>query len=122
MEDFKMFATLAYAQEAGGPAGSMGILGSLLPMFLLIAVFYLLLIRPQQKRQKEHNNLLNALKAGDEIITATGIYARVISVEDPSTFIIELLPNGGKVKIARSGIAGKTNPTGAGVSPIQGKK
>ena len=91
-------------------------------MFLLIAVFYFLLIRPQQKRQKEHNNVLNALKAGDDIITATGIYARVISVEDQNTFMIELLPNGGKVKIIRSGIAGKAQPNTPGVSPIQDRK
>jgi preprotein translocase subunit YajC len=117
-----MFATIAYAQEAGSPAGAMGIAGSLLPMVLLIGVFYFLLIRPQQKRQKDHNNLLNSLKSGDEIITVTGIYGRILSVEDNNNFMVELLPNGGKVKILRSGISGKASQTPAGVSPVQEKK
>jgi preprotein translocase subunit YajC len=121
MEDFQMFATVAYAQEAGS-AGTMGLFGSLLPMFLLIAVFYFLLIRPQQKRQKDHNNLLNALKSGDEIVTAAGIYGRIISVDDNNTFLVELLPNGGKVKMMRSGIAGKAQPIAPGISPVQEKR
>lgn len=116
-----MFTTIAYAQEAAAPAaGPLGMVGSLLPMILLVAVFYFLLIRPQQKRQKEHNAVLNALKAGDDIITSAGIYGRITSVEDPNTFIIELLPSGGKVKMVRSGIAGKVTP--AGTSPVQEKK
>ncbi|MDR2884841.1 MAG: preprotein translocase subunit YajC [Deferribacteraceae bacterium] len=116
-----MFATIAYAQEAAAPqAGPLGMITSLLPMILLVAVFYFILIRPQQKRQKEHAAVLNALKSGDEIITSAGIYARIVSVEDPNTYIIELLPNGGKVKIVRSGIAGKSTPTTS--SPVQEKK
>jgi preprotein translocase subunit YajC len=116
-----MFATIAYAQDAAAPqAGAMGMITSLLPMILLVAVFYFLLIRPQQKRQKEHNNVLNALKAGDEVMTSAGIYGRILSVEDPNTYMIELLPSGGKVKIVRSGIAGKMPPVSS--SQVQEKK
>ena len=67
-----------YAQEAAG--GSM--LGGFMPLILIFVFFYLFLLRPQQKKAKEHQNLLNTLKKGDEVITAGGIYATVVSVKE----------------------------------------
>ena len=69
----------AYAQEAA-PQGSLG--SMLLPMLVIFGAFYFLLIRPQQKRQKEHTALVNALKTGDEVVTSGGIFGTITGVND----------------------------------------
>jgi preprotein translocase subunit YajC len=73
------FISNAYAQEAaqGGSLTSM-----LLPMAVIFGAFYFLLIRPQQKRQKAHNELVGALATGDEVLTAGGILGKVTAVSD----------------------------------------
>ena len=89
----------ANAQPAGGA------LVQLLPLILIFAIFYFLLIRPQQKRQKKHNEMLDSIKAGDEIILAGGIYGKVDRVVDQNNFIVEIA-DGVKIKLAKSGVAG----------------
>jgi preprotein translocase subunit YajC len=69
----------AYAQ--GAPAGSMDIM-SFLPIILMFAVLYFLMIRPQQKKAKEHRALLEALAKGDEVVTNSGIAGRITKVGD----------------------------------------
>lgn len=103
------FDTLAYAETAaaGGPAGT---LGAFLPLILIFIVFYFLLIRPQQKRQKQHMAMIDALKAGDIILTNGGVYGTISSVIDTQTFLVEIA-SGVKVKIAKGGIAAKIDPT-----------
>jgi len=73
------FVSNAYAQGAaeGGSLTSM-----LLPMAVIFGAFYFLLIRPQQKRQKAHNELVGALATGDEVLTAGGILGKVTAVSD----------------------------------------
>jgi len=73
------FVSNAYAQDAaqGGSLTSM-----LLPMAVIFGAFYFLLIRPQQKRQKAHNELVGALATGDEVLTAGGILGKVTAVSD----------------------------------------
>ena len=58
-----------------------------LPMILLVVVFYFILIRPQQKRAKEQRKMLEALKSGDEVVTASGIVATVITVKDKTVML-----------------------------------
>lgn len=73
--------TDAYAQTAA--ATDMGsLLASFLPMVLLFVVFWFFLIRPQQKRQKEHAAMVQGLAVGDEIMTAGGITGRVLKLDD----------------------------------------
>ncbi len=73
----------AYAMGAGQQAGQEGnLLASLAPFALIFLVFYFLLIRPQQKKAKDHKNMLAALKKGDAIITAGGIYGRIVETRD----------------------------------------
>ena len=79
-------------QAAAGQAGGGSSLSFILMMVLIFGVMYLLMIRPQQKRQKELNKFRDALKKGDKIITAGGIYATVKSVEE-STVLIEVDSN-----------------------------
>ncbi|MFM7027379.1 MAG: preprotein translocase subunit YajC [Chakrabartia sp.] len=79
-----MFATPAFAQTAssassGGPASTIFFLGQ----FVLIGlIFYFLIIRPQQKRAKEHQALIAAVKKGDQVVTAGGIVGKVTKVEE----------------------------------------
>jgi preprotein translocase subunit YajC len=93
---------IAMAPPQQGQGG--GEIYSTLIMFgLIIAIFYFMIIRPQQKRQKEREALLGQIKKGDKIITAGGIHGDVIGVED-KTLLIEIAEKV-KVKIERSSIS-----------------
>jgi preprotein translocase subunit YajC len=84
--------------------GGLGALGGLLPMLLIIAVFYVLLIRPQQKRQRELQQTISELKAGDRVVTTGGIIGTITTVRDTS-FLIRSADKS-ILEIARSAIAG----------------
>jgi len=84
--------------------GGLGALGGLLPMLLIIGVFYMLLIRPQQKRQRELQQTIAELKAGDRVVTTGGVIGTITSVKDTS-FLIRSADKS-ILEIARSAIAG----------------
>jgi preprotein translocase subunit YajC len=84
--------------------GGLGALGGLVPMILIIGVFYLLLIRPQQKRQRELQATISELKAGDRIVTTGGIIGTITTVRDTSFFIRSA--DKSILEIARSAVAG----------------
>ncbi len=84
--------------------GGFGAIGQFLPILLIIGVFYLLLIRPQQKRQKELQQTIAELKAGDRVVTTGGIIGTITTVRDTS-FIIRSAEKS-MLEIARSAIAG----------------
>jgi preprotein translocase subunit YajC len=88
-----MFVKEALAQAAGAPAagGAFDIV-SLLPLVLIFVVFYFLLIRPQQKKQKEARAMLESLNKGDEVVTAGGVLGRISKLTDQYA-IIEVAPN-----------------------------
>ena len=75
-----MLISPAYAQASGGSAEQQ-IMG-FLPIILMFVVLYFLMIRPQMKRAKEHKNLLESLKKGDEVVTQGGIVGKVAKVSD----------------------------------------
>jgi preprotein translocase subunit YajC len=83
--------------------GGMGGLAQVLPIFLIIAVFYFLLIRPQQKRQKQLQETISSLKIGDRVITTGGIIGVITTVRDTS-FLIRSADKS-ILEIARSAIA-----------------
>lgn len=68
--------------QASGEPGAAGGLISMLPILLMFAVIYFLMIRPQQKQAKQHRAFLDSLKAGDEVVTNAGIFGRVVSIAD----------------------------------------
>lgn len=103
-----MFLNLAYAQAAGAQS-QPSLLQTLLPMILMFAVFYFLLLRPQAKRAKAHAETLANLKRGDEVVTSGGIYGRVEGLTDE--FITLEIADGVKVKIVRRHIASKLKET-----------
>ena len=97
---FLVIPSIASAQVAGGGAGA---LGSFLPLILIFVFFYLFLIRPQQKKAKEHQKSLNVLKKGDKVITSGGIYATVNAVRDN---VLDIkIADGVNVQIAKQSIA-----------------
>lgn len=79
-----MFATPAYAQASGAAsAGSAGgAIVSLLPLVLIFVVFYFLMIRPQQKRMKAHQEAVNSVNKGDRVVTGGGLVGKVTKVEE----------------------------------------
>ena len=79
-----MFATPAYAQAAGAAAtgGTQALLLQFLPLVALVVLFYFLMIRPQQRRMKQHQAMLAALKRGDQVVLSSGIMGKVVRVED----------------------------------------
>lgn len=87
---------------AGGAGGEAAGFTSFIPLILMFAVFYFLLIRPQQKRTKEHKAMLGALKRGDEVVTAGGIYGRIVEAGE-DYLIVDLGDT--KVKVTRSAVS-----------------
>lgn len=85
-----MLISSAYAQDSGGPLASLGSLGQFLPLVLIFGVFYFLLIRPQQQRQKEAKRMLTELKRGDRVVTGGGILATVTKPPRPEDREIEV--------------------------------
>ena len=80
---------IAYAQATGGGPGP---LVSFLPLILVFAVFYFLLIRPQQQKSKEQRGMIANLRRNDEIITSGGIYGRIVDLND-KVVTLEIAPN-----------------------------
>lgn len=87
----------------GSAEGWEGLLGSLLPLFLIFAIFYFLLIRPQIKRSREHKKMVENLRKGDKVITSGGIYGVIESV-GPNTVTLKVSENV-KVKVGKVYIA-----------------
>jgi preprotein translocase subunit YajC len=111
-----MFISEAFAQTGGGGGGgAFGGLGGLLPIVLIFVVFWFLLIRPQQKRMKEHKGMIAMLKRGDKIVTGGGIIATVTKVIDESEVQVEIAKDV-KVRVSRAtiqSVLGKPQPAGA---------
>jgi preprotein translocase subunit YajC len=82
---------IAYAQAAPGVSGP-GPLVTILPFILIFIIMYFLVIRPQQKKAKDHQEMLNRLKKNDEVMTSGGIYGKVISLAD-NVVTLEVAPN-----------------------------
>lgn len=98
-----MGTELAYAmgpQPGGGGGGYL----SFLPIILIFVVFYFLLIRPQQKRAKEHRTLLENLKSGEYVLTSGGIYGRITGIKD--NIVTLEISDKVRVKVNRGNIAG----------------
>jgi len=106
---------MSLAFLAGAPAGGAG--GSLLTILplLLIPVLYLVMIRPQQKRQKQWQQMLGSIKTGDRVTTAGGIRGIILSIKDDA-IIIRVAPDNLKLEVAKTAIASVTtqdDPSGS---------
>jgi preprotein translocase subunit YajC len=103
-----MFVTPAFAQAAGGGSAFT----SFIPLILIFAIMYFLLIRPQQKKAKDHKAMVAAVRRGDQVVTQGGIIGKVAKVRDDHEIDVEIA-KGVKVRVVKSTIAqviSKTEP------------
>jgi preprotein translocase subunit YajC len=108
-----MIVATSFAFWAASPAnGAGGGLSMLLPILLFIPLLYLLMIRPQQKKQKQWQQMLNSIKSGDRITTAGGIRGTILSIKDDS-IVLRVPPDNLKLEVAKSAIASVTQEDAA---------
>src|SRR5580698_4471826 len=102
-----MRVATSFAFLAAGPAPAGGGLTMILPLLLMIPLFYLFMMRPQQKRQKQWQEMLASIKAGDRVTTAGGIRGIILSIKDDA-IIIRVAPDNLKLEVVKSAIASVT--------------
>ena len=95
-----LFAMMPADPSGGGPSP----ISMLLPLVGMLAIFYFLLIRPQQKRQKEMQKMIGALKKGDRVVTASGLYGSIAGLRD-DVVVVEIA-DGVKVEMMRNAVTG----------------
>ena len=108
-----MFISQAYAQDAAG-AGGGGLILQFAPLILIFVVFYFLLIRPQQKRMRQHREMLSAVRRGDRVVTGGGIIG-IVTRSSGEELTVEIA-QGVRVKVMRgtvSSVLQKTEPAGS---------
>lgn len=109
MDHLHWITVIAQAQGKGGgsavPGGCGGGMGQLLPILLMFAVFYFLIIRPQQKKQKEHQEMLKNLKRGDDVITSGGIVGKIAGMTDK--YLTVEIADKIRIKMLRSHVLAK---------------
>jgi preprotein translocase subunit YajC len=109
-----MLVSPAYAQAAGGAAGAFA---SFIPLILIFAIMWFLLIRPQQKKLKEHQAMVSSLRRGDEVVTQGGVIGKVTRVKEDGSNEIEVeIAQGVKVRVVKQTVAqvlSKTEPANA---------
>ena len=101
-----MFLSIAYAmgQVPQQGAEAPNPLMSLMPLILMFVIFYFLLIRPQQKKQKDHKQMLSELKKNDQVITSGGIHGTIVNIKD-NTYVVRVDDNV-KIEISKSAVSG----------------
>jgi len=107
-----MFVTPAYAQGAGAPGG-LEVFVQIVPFILIFVIMYFLLIRPQQKRMKQHREMVAAVRRGDVVVTAGGFVGKIKTVHDGEDEVTIELAKGVEVRMVRSSISdvrSKTEP------------
>nr|WP_028448917.1 MULTISPECIES: preprotein translocase subunit YajC [Chitinibacter] len=97
-----MFITPAYA--AAAPAEPSAFM-SFLPMIVIFVIFWFLMIRPQQKKAKEHQAMLTALQKGDEVVTNGGIVGRIVKIKEQEQYLSIEIADGVEIVIQRAAIA-----------------
>lgn len=108
---------VAYAAGGGAVAGGAGGFASFIPLILIFAVFYFMLIRPQQKQAKQQQIFLDELKNGNKVVTKGGIHGTITGLTD--TVITLEISDDIRIKVSRSAITGPLTKDGA---PVTKKK
>ncbi len=102
-----MFITSAFAQAAapgGDVFGPGGIIGLMAPMVAIMAVFYFLMIRPQQRKAKEYQDMMSKVSRGDTVVTNGGLIGKVVRVVDDAELLVEVGENV-RVRVLKQGLA-----------------
>lgn len=100
---------LAYAMTGGSGGAGGGGLGAFLPLIIIFAIFYFLLIRPQQRKAKQHKQLLADLRKGDKVVSSGGLHGLITGMSD-DVLTVEISPKV-RVKVSRGSIAGVVRRT-----------
>lgn len=98
---------LAMAPPPGGEGGSPNPLMTFLPFILMILVVWFLLIRPQRKKQKDHQQMLTTLAKGDRVVTSSGMFGTIVGIKD--NVIVLKVGEDTKIEFLKSSIAGKVD-------------
>lgn len=106
-----MLISPAYAQAGGAPGGDMFI--QLMPLLLIFVVFWFFLIRPQQKKAKDHREMVSTVRRGDQVVTGGGMMGKVTKVLDENTVQVELAENV-RVKVISSTLSDVLSKGGTG--------
>ena len=104
-----MFAFPAFAQAAGAPGGAAAF-GQFIPLILIFVIMYFLLIRPQQKKVKQHRAMVDALRRGDQVVTQGGFIGKVTHVREDGELEVEIA-QGVKVRVVKATVAQVLNKT-----------
>lgn len=96
-----------WAQEGGGQQGAGGALGMFVPLIIMFVIFYFLLIRPNQKKEKERQKMINELTKGDKVITSGGIYGLVVGVKPEENKVVLKISDNTKVEFAKNAVTTK---------------
>jgi preprotein translocase subunit YajC len=97
----------AYAQTQPAANGASSPWMSFVPIILMIGIFYFLLIRPSQKKEKERKSMIESIQKGDKVLTAGGIYGVVVNVKPEESIVVLKIGDGAKVEFAKSAIQAK---------------
>lgn len=94
------FSSPAYAQATGAPAGA-GLLESMLPLILIVVIFWFLILRPQNKKMKEHRAMVDNVRRGDTVVTAGGLVGKVAKVKEDDSEIEVDIADGVRVRVIK---------------------
>jgi preprotein translocase subunit YajC len=100
-----------YAMGDAGAGGAQGGLGAFVPLIIMFVIFYFLLIRPQQKKAKQHREMIENLKKGDRVITSGGLYGTISSLDE--TNVTLEVADQVKIKLVRGNIVSVLNKENA---------
>ncbi len=103
-----MFGIQTAMAQSADAASKTGSLIGIMPILLIFVVMYFLILRPQQKKAKEHREMVQSLKKGDRIITGGGIHGRITGMDD-TTFTVEIADKV-RVKVSRGNVAALAQP------------
>ena len=98
-----LFISPAYAQAAGG--GLQDALGGIAPLLLMLPIFYFLLIRPQQQKAKQHQEMVSKIRRGDGVVLAGGIIGKVNRVRDDDPIMDVEIAKGTIIQVVRSSVS-----------------
>lgn len=113
------FASTAQAADpTPAPPAAAASLGGAIPMILVFAVFYLLIIRPNQKKISDHDKMVKALRRGDKVVTAGGIIGVISKVEDDNVLVVEIADEV-KIRVVRDTITSVVNKTIANDNTVE---
>ena len=93
--------TQAFAQTAGSTGGASDMIQFVVPMLAVLGIMYFLILRPQQKKQKDHQTMVGAVRRGDTIVTTGGLIGKVTKATAPTELELEIAPNV-RIRVVRS--------------------